>query len=152
MVEIIVHYSLPSDDKRFVTTLIIKHWLMAFYYCRYIISRCVLIEILQTHWDISIEDYTELSETMKRASATVGAIIQCRNHFVENGIHAIQNEYIPIFKDALGGHALPRVVPGMFETFATATTAFQYVHEETKVIYNDLTTNNTFVTNYKLVK
>ena len=71
----------------------------------------MLIEFLQPHLDVSIEDYAELPAIMEKASSAVGLLVQCGKNFLENGIHVIQNDYVPIVKEALGGHALPRVVP-----------------------------------------
>ena len=37
----------------------------------------------------------------QKASSAVGLIIQCGKNFLENGIHVIQSEYVPIVNEAL---------------------------------------------------
>lgn len=75
------------------------------------ISRCLLIEFFQPHLDASIEEYALLPALMRRGSAAVGAVLRLGKLFIESGIADINQYFVPVVKNALGGDALPRVVP-----------------------------------------
>ena len=78
--------------------------------CRYI-SRCNLIEFAPPSLDVPLVEYTKFPDMLDKASSAVAFVIGLGKHFVEEGIREMDESLLPDLKNALGAHAIPRVLP-----------------------------------------